>query len=194
MHKQNDIYNRRPATLKMHFSYYIVSLCLSVMFVILRVMRQLPLLNHFIPQLIAKMSTMEMQKETYWESIFTWQLYKSIRDGILLDLQKRVRLGDDAHNSKLVSCDGKSLYYLLDMARGSRPLVVNFGSITCPVFMKRLEEFSQIAKQFGDIADFLLVYIEEAHPSDGWAFKVSRALKARFGLTVVFSSVLNKSD
>ena len=80
------------------------------------------------------------------------------------------------------------------MARGSRPLVVNFGSITCPVFMKRLEEFSQIAKQFGDIADFLLVYIEEAHPSDGWAFKVSRALKARFGLAVVFSSVLNKSD
>uniref|UniRef100_A0A8C1ZYE6 Iodothyronine deiodinase n=1 Tax=Cyprinus carpio TaxID=7962 RepID=A0A8C1ZYE6_CYPCA len=31
-----------------------------------------------------------------------------------------------------------------------------------PIFRRMVEEFS-------DVADFLLVYIDEAHPSDGWA-------------------------
>lgn len=34
--------------------------------------------------------------------------------------------------------------------------------------MARLKAFQRLASQHADIADFLLVYIEEAHPSDGW--------------------------
>uniref|UniRef100_A0A452I140 Iodothyronine deiodinase n=1 Tax=Gopherus agassizii TaxID=38772 RepID=A0A452I140_9SAUR len=34
--------------------------------------------------------------------------------------------------------------------------------------MARLRSFQRLAAHFVDIADFLLVYIEEAHPSDGW--------------------------
>lgn len=34
--------------------------------------------------------------------------------------------------------------------------------------MARLKAFQRVATQYADIADFLLVYIEEAHPSDGW--------------------------
>lgn len=34
--------------------------------------------------------------------------------------------------------------------------------------MARLRAFQRLAARFVDIADFLLVYIEEAHPSDGW--------------------------
>uniref|UniRef100_A0A4W4EFV0 Iodothyronine deiodinase n=1 Tax=Electrophorus electricus TaxID=8005 RepID=A0A4W4EFV0_ELEEL len=34
--------------------------------------------------------------------------------------------------------------------------------------MTRLKAFQQVIKQYADIADSLLVYIEEAHPSDGW--------------------------
>ncbi|GCC25345.1 hypothetical protein chiPu_0003755 [Chiloscyllium punctatum] len=34
--------------------------------------------------------------------------------------------------------------------------------------MARLKSFQRLAAQYADIADFLLVYIEEAHPSDGW--------------------------
>ncbi|GCB76738.1 hypothetical protein scyTo_0019188 [Scyliorhinus torazame] len=34
--------------------------------------------------------------------------------------------------------------------------------------MTRLESFQRVVTQYADIADFLLVYIEEAHPSDGW--------------------------
>uniref|UniRef100_A0A673ADA1 Iodothyronine deiodinase n=1 Tax=Sphaeramia orbicularis TaxID=375764 RepID=A0A673ADA1_9TELE len=31
-------------------------------------------------------------------------------------------------------------------------------------------EFKQLVKDFSDVADFLVVYIAEAHSSDGWAF------------------------
>uniref|UniRef100_V9LIB0 Iodothyronine deiodinase n=2 Tax=Callorhinchus milii TaxID=7868 RepID=V9LIB0_CALMI len=34
--------------------------------------------------------------------------------------------------------------------------------------MARLKAFRRVATRYADIADFLLVYIEEAHPSDGW--------------------------
>lgn len=34
--------------------------------------------------------------------------------------------------------------------------------------MARLQAYHRLATQHIDIADFLLVYIEEAHPSDGW--------------------------
>lgn len=34
--------------------------------------------------------------------------------------------------------------------------------------MTRLSAFQRVVSQYADIADSLLVYIEEAHPSDGW--------------------------
>lgn len=34
--------------------------------------------------------------------------------------------------------------------------------------MTRLAAFQRVARQYADIADSLVVYIEEAHPSDGW--------------------------
>ena len=38
--------------------------------------------------------------------------------------------------------------------------------------MAKLRQFNEIARDFTDVADFVVVYIEEAHPTDGWAFKV----------------------
>lgn len=34
--------------------------------------------------------------------------------------------------------------------------------------MTRLKAFQRVINQYADIADSVLVYIEEAHPSDGW--------------------------
>ena len=36
--------------------------------------------------------------------------------------------------------------------------------------MGKFDEVCQIASDFAPVADFLTIYIEEAHPSDGWAF------------------------
>lgn len=34
--------------------------------------------------------------------------------------------------------------------------------------MKRLKAFQRLVLQYADISDALVIYIEEAHPSDGW--------------------------
>ena len=46
--------------------------------------------------------------------------------------------------------------------------------------MAELEKFNQIASRFASVADFVIVYIREAHADDGWDFasnpyKISQA-------------------
>ena len=35
-------------------------------------------------------------------------------------------------------------------------------------------------KEFQEMADFAVIYIEEAHPVDGWAFKVKNQITLRY--------------
>lgn len=37
--------------------------------------------------------------------------------------------------------------------------------------MVKLGHFNKLVARFTDVADFLVIYIEEAHPLDGWAFR-----------------------
>ena len=39
--------------------------------------------------------------------------------------------------------------------------------------MAKLQDFRQLASEFAEVAEFAFIYVEEAHPSDGWYFKVS---------------------
>ncbi|KAB0344654.1 hypothetical protein FD754_021580 [Muntiacus muntjak] len=107
-----------------------------------------------------------------WRRMLTSEGMRCIWKSFLLDAYKQVKLGEDAPNSSVVhvsspeggdaggsgtqakTVDGTECH-LLDFASPERPLVL-------PAFSKLVEEFSSVA-------DFLLVYIDEAHPSDGWA-------------------------
>ncbi|TKC46686.1 hypothetical protein EI555_016066 [Monodon monoceros] len=106
-----------------------------------------------------------------WRRMLTSEGMRCIWKSFLLDAYKQVKLGEDAPNSSVVhvsnpegddssgngahekTVDGAECH-LLDFASPERPLL--------PAFSKLVEEFSSVA-------DFLLVYIDEAHPSDGWA-------------------------
>lgn len=37
--------------------------------------------------------------------------------------------------------------------------------------MANLQRFRQATEEFSELADFVLIYIAEAHPTDGWAIK-----------------------
>uniref|UniRef100_A0ACD6B5B8 Iodothyronine deiodinase 2 n=1 Tax=Oryzias latipes TaxID=8090 RepID=A0ACD6B5B8_ORYLA len=125
-----------------------------------------------------------------WRRMLTSAGLRAIWNSFLLDAYKQVKLGCEAPNSKVVkvpesprwSSSIKSMTSvprgaraqtgdecrLLDFESSDRPLVVNFGSATCPPFISHLPAFRQLVEDFSDVADFLLVYIDEAHPSDGW--------------------------
>jgi Iodothyronine deiodinase len=48
--------------------------------------------------------------------------------------------------------------------RARKPVVLIFGSITCPPFLRALGEIDDVYRDFRDRAEFLFVYIREAHP------------------------------
>lgn len=118
-----------------------------------------------------------MEKEDYWKSLFGMKMFKSYQKIILRELQKEAYTGQKSPNPVLFSVDGSTTSKLLDWTRGDRPLVVNFGSYTCPVFMARLREFGEIVDKFSNVADFVTIYIEEAHPIDEWSLKVNTIMK-----------------
>lgn len=111
--------------------------------------------------------------ENFWQSWCSWSMLRTVVNMELAELKKTARLGFPAPNCKLVSTEGRE-EKLLDYAQDDRPLVLNFGSCSWPPFFIRLQnDFTKVVRDFADVADFLVVYISEAHPSDGWRWNVS---------------------
>lgn len=156
--------------------YCAVTILLLVAFFFLSFLRLLPCTKWIVVQLMQMVATIALPTEVYWHSLFTWPMLKSLRNMILLELQRSARIDHPAPNPTLVSTDGLSHCRLFNFCKGNRPLVVNFCSWTCPVFRARVGEFLSIVQEFSDVADFLTVYIDEAHPTNGWAFEVSSKL------------------
>ena len=147
--------------------------CLVVIFTLGWLLKVFPFFKSIVSNAMCKMTDTSLPTEIYWDSLFTWKMLQNVYHCMLTDINKRVKLNGKAYNSPVVSIDGKRFHRLLDFSRGNRPLVLNFGSSTCPVFMEMLKRYRQLKDQFSEIADFAVVYIEEAHPVDGWAFKVT---------------------
>uniref|UniRef100_A0A3Q4IGS4 Iodothyronine deiodinase n=1 Tax=Neolamprologus brichardi TaxID=32507 RepID=A0A3Q4IGS4_NEOBR len=79
--------------------------------------------------------------------LFSLESLKAVWHGHKLDFLKAAHLGQVAPNTEVVQLEDRRRSRILDYAQDKRPLILNFGSY---------------------IADSLVVYIEEAHPSDGW--------------------------
>lgn len=70
--------------------------------------------------------------------------------------------GDPAPDFELADLDGSSVR--LSSLRG-RPVVLEFGSYTCPVFSDRVPEMERLAAAHPE-AVFLVVAVREAHPGE----------------------------
>ena len=49
-----------------------------------------------------------------------------------------------------------------------RDLALLFGNVTCPVYRGQIPRFNEIYNELKERVAFLLIYIREAHPEDGW--------------------------
>ena len=152
--------------------YCIASATMSLVFVVLSILQVLPCSRWIIIRLVNLISSVELPTDDYWSSLFTWSMFKSVRSLLLLELQKTAHRGHPAPNFHLVSVDGEKRCRLMDFSKGNRPLVVNFCSWTCPVFRSKVADLLGVMREFSEVADFVTIYIDEAHPSNGWAFKV----------------------
>ena len=80
-------------------------------------------------------------------------------------------VGKPAPNPPVVKMDGVTQVNLLDFAKAGRPLVLNFGSCTWPPFMEKLATIVRLSHEYETVADFVTIYIQEAHATDGWIFQ-----------------------
>jgi hypothetical protein len=72
------------------------------------------------------------------------------------------RSGERAPGFELRDLEGKQLS--LHQATRQRPVVLVFGSFSCPLFRMKTPNFEKLARRFAGQALFLLVYSAEAHP------------------------------
>jgi hypothetical protein len=54
-----------------------------------------------------------------------------------------------------------------------RPLALLFGNYTCPIYRGQFERFAAMYEKHRERVEFLVVYVKEAHPEDGWQIGIN---------------------
>lgn len=88
-------------------------------------------------------------------------------------------VGDRAPVFRLREARGEGTI-AIDSLLGEKPLVLVFGNFTCGPFRSFYPAVDALHATYGDRAGFLMVYVREAHPEDGWKMESN----ARAGVAV----------
>jgi thiol-disulfide isomerase/thioredoxin len=81
-----------------------------------------------------------------------------------------LRVGENAPNFQVQTLDTKAPVQL-ESLWGTKPVVLVFGSFTCPPYRREAPELNKLAEQYKGKVAFYSVYIQEAHPTDLWAMQ-----------------------
>jgi Iodothyronine deiodinase/EF hand len=63
---------------------------------------------------------------------------------------------------------------------GPKPVVLVLGNFTCRPFRGEAGDLEKLHERYKDRASFLMVYVREAHPTDGWRMEVNDLLGVTF--------------
>ena len=85
-----------------------------------------------------------------------------VRQGDLKD-------GDKAPDFELADVEGKNAVKLSELK--GKPTVLIFGSCTCPPFVRSMQDVSKLHDEYKEKVHFYVIYIREAHPTDGWVIR-----------------------
>ncbi|KAI1889242.1 hypothetical protein AGOR_G00177130 [Albula goreensis] len=168
---------------------YLYSLCL-VFFVFLQTLF-LKTLSVISPELTKKVllkmgegvtmtQNEKFKLEDWGPTFYTWTFVKTVLQHTWKSVGEEAFVGYPAPDTPLYTLDGKKTS-MSQFYEGSKPL---------------LDEFKQVVKDFSAVADFLVVYIAEAHATDGWAFRNNVDIKQHTNLQerLAAAQVLVKED
>jgi hypothetical protein len=82
-------------------------------------------------------------------------------------LQPGPALNESAPDFTLRTSDGAREVTLSKLV-GPRPVVLVFGNFTCGPFRGQAGNVEKLSRLYQDRATFVMVYVREAHPTDGW--------------------------
>lgn len=74
--------------------------------------------------------------------------------------------GETAPDFELKSLDGQ--VHSLKESLQSRPTVLIFGNFTCGPYRSQSANVRELIERYRDRVNFLMIYVREAHPADGW--------------------------
>jgi Ca2+-binding EF-hand superfamily protein/thiol-disulfide isomerase/thioredoxin len=83
-------------------------------------------------------------------------------------LQPGPALGETAPDFTLKTNDGAKEVTLSKLV-GPAPVVLVFGNFTCGPFRSQAGNVDKLYRMYKDRATFVMVYVREAHPTDGWS-------------------------
>jgi thiol-disulfide isomerase/thioredoxin len=92
----------------------------------------------------------------------------------------QLAVGQEAPDFELALRDGSSRVRLSSL-RQAKPVVLVFGSYTCPPFRREMPAVNQLYKDYRQVAAFYFVYIEEAHAHDVWPLVTNAKAQLDFG-------------
>lgn len=94
-------------------------------------------------------------------------LIRGLFRGEIGSLNEGPSVNAPAPDFQLKTHDGKHTIRLSEL-RGPKPIVLVFGNFTCGPFRSMYPLVDDLKQRYQDEAEFLAVYVREAHPSDGW--------------------------
>lgn len=95
-------------------------------------------------------------------------LVKGLFAGEIGSLQEGPDVDQAAPLFELKPLGGGDPVRLADMI-GTKPVVLCFGNFTCGPFRSTYPLVEAVMERHPDAAHFVLIYVREAHPTDGWA-------------------------
>lgn len=87
-------------------------------------------------------------------------------------------VGEFVPDFTLKTADGSSQVTLSEHI-GAKPVVLVFGNITCGPFRTQGGNVEKLFRRYQDRANFIMVYVREAHPTDGWHMSFNDAFQVK---------------
>lgn len=106
-------------------------------------------------------------------------LVRGLFAGEIGSISEGPKLGEMAPDFTLKTADGKQSVTLSQLL-GKQPVVLVFGNFTCGPFRGLYPDVEAVYNRYRDRATFVMVYVREAHPTDGWKMDSN----GRFGVAV----------
>ena len=102
-------------------------------------------------------------------------LVKGLFAGEIGSMSEGPKVGATAPDFTLKTADGKSTVQLSKLI-GPKPVVLVFGNFTCGPFRSLYPDVEAVFRRFQDQATFVMVYVREAHPTDGWKMEQNKRM------------------
>jgi hypothetical protein len=106
-------------------------------------------------------------------------LIRGLFAGEIGSMNEGPKLNQPAPNFTLKTVDGKDSVQLGKLI-GPKPVVLVFGNFTCGPFRSMYPDVETVYQRWKNDANFLMIYVREAHPTDGWKMESN----TRFGVAV----------